>query len=385
MANIPVFLLPGGRGICEEEEDIRQAYLKRLIQPSHRRCLLPTSIHSRPPSGHRSIAAHPPPPLPVPAQPPPPLISLSGFYLSALFIPLSSPFSACRGYSQPINSIPPLLSPLYKISPPSSTSITTCLRQRCGGIYLVDHRQLTANHILGCTNKIISKPDQTGANGSCIQTASAASASDNGILGGDGKLLSRRSSGDAMYLDQTSVTNRVIFGSPDNDPLYLSAEQQNSYQSVILKDLCRSYCHAHYSRSFHVFDEDLPRKLFVKGSARLSSDVILATSTSPLPTISRIRWYLHSMFLLALWARGSFEFATAPLLSQYTVIPRGKLGITFKSTKKFLSQTAYFAASEAAMYSASMVDSATHFCLALLHEMAQLLKTNVPFPDYFDI
>ncbi|CAA0828845.1 Unknown protein, partial [Striga hermonthica] len=72
-------------------------------------------------------------------------------------------------------------------------------------------------------------------------------------------------------------------------------------------------------------------------------------------------WYLRSMCLLALWARGSLEFATAPLLSQYTVITCGKLGITSKSTKKFLSQTASFAASEAAMYSASIVESATHF------------------------
>ncbi|CAA0840370.1 Unknown protein, partial [Striga hermonthica] len=111
-------------------------------------------------------------------------------------------------------------------------------------------------------------------------------------------------------------------------------------------------------------------KLFVKGLARLSSDAILVISTSPLATISLIRWYLRSMCLLALWARGSLEFATAPLLSQYTIITRGKLGITSKSTKKFLSLTASFAASEAAMYSASIVESATHFCLTLLHEMA---------------
>ncbi|GER43961.1 gag-pol polyprotein [Striga asiatica] len=34
----------------------------------------------------------------------------------------------------------------------------------CVGIYLVDHERLTANHVLGCTNKIRSKPDQTDAN-----------------------------------------------------------------------------------------------------------------------------------------------------------------------------------------------------------------------------
>ncbi|GER37383.1 U3 small nucleolar RNA-associated 14-B-like protein [Striga asiatica] len=66
----------------------------------------------------------------VPAQPPPSLISPPAFYLSALFSPPSSPFSACRRHSQPTISIPPLPSPPYKISSLSSTSVTTRLWQQ---------------------------------------------------------------------------------------------------------------------------------------------------------------------------------------------------------------------------------------------------------------
>ena len=60
-------------------------------------------------------------------------------------------------------------------------------------------------------------------------------------------------------------------------------------------------------------------------------------------------------------------------------------GITSMSLKKFLNQTASLAASEAAIYSASMVESAMLDCLTLLQTTAAPLRVNseldVDFPE----
>ncbi|GER33539.1 FAR1-related protein [Striga asiatica] len=82
-----------------------------------------------------------------------------------------------------------------------------------------------------------SKLDQTDANRSKRNFAArhlpaareGACGADSGDVGGDGKLSSRRSSGYTVVNNYScsQVTDRVIFGSPDDDPPYLSAEQQN--------------------------------------------------------------------------------------------------------------------------------------------------------------
>ena len=64
------------------------------------------------------------------------------------------------------------------------------------------------------------------------------------------------------------------------------------------------------------------------------------------------------MCLPLLWLLGSLEFATAPLLSQYIVIDSYALGTTYRSLRKLWSQIASLAASQAATYSTSMVESA---------------------------
>ena len=105
--------------------------------------------------------------------------------------------------------------------------------------------------------------------------------------------------------------------------------------------------------------------LLVKGSTRLSSDAIWLTATSPLFNISRMRWYFLSMCFPLLWLLSSFEFDTAPLLSQLSVIAGHSNGTTSRSIRKFFSHTASLAAFEAAMYSASMVESAMLDCFTL--------------------
>ncbi|KAJ9566994.1 hypothetical protein OSB04_002960 [Centaurea solstitialis] len=77
---------------------------------------------------------------------------------------------------------------------------------------------------------------------------------------------------------------------------------------------------------------------------------------------------------------GSFACATAPELSQNISIGLEILATTLRSDRKFLSQTASFAASDAAMYSASVVESAIVSCFELFHEIAPpfMVKT---YPD----
>ena len=68
------------------------------------------------------------------------------------------------------------------------------------------------------------------------------------------------------------------------------------------------------------------------------------------------------MCLPFLCVLGSFELATAQLLSQYSVIADYTEETTQRSNRKFLSQTDSLVASEAATYSASMVESAMQDC-----------------------
>ena len=61
---------------------------------------------------------------------------------------------------------------------------------------------------------------------------------------------------------------------------------------------------------------------------------------------------------LDLWCdMGSLAWAIAPLLSQYKFTGSNILGTTPSPAMNFLIQTASLAASEAAIYSASIVDS----------------------------
>ncbi|KAJ9561356.1 hypothetical protein OSB04_006516 [Centaurea solstitialis] len=77
---------------------------------------------------------------------------------------------------------------------------------------------------------------------------------------------------------------------------------------------------------------------------------------------------------------GSFACATAPELSQNISIGLEILATTLRSDRKFLSQTASFAASHAAMYSASVVESAIVSCFELFHEIAPPFRVKT-YPD----
>ncbi|GER33285.1 GRF zinc finger containing protein [Striga asiatica] len=83
-----------------------------------------------------------------------------------------------------------------------------------------------------CTNHEFNskrKPMRSGAKGSFRRRVRARAASEYGDIGGDGKFSSIRSFGYTVVNNYScsQVTDRVIFGSPDDDPPYLSAEQQN--------------------------------------------------------------------------------------------------------------------------------------------------------------
>src|SRR6266536_912782 len=72
----------------------------------------------------------------------------------------------------------------------------------------------------------------------------------------------------------------------------------------------------------------------------------------------------------------SFAKAIAPVLSQKIFIGPDALGITPRSDMNSFIQTPSFAASEAAMYSASHVDPATTLCLELHELTAQPFNLN---------
>src|SRR6266516_2086615 len=69
------------------------------------------------------------------------------------------------------------------------------------------------------------------------------------------------------------------------------------------------------------------------------------------------------MCLVLLWNLDSFAKAIAPVLSQKIFIGPDALGMTPRSDMNSFIETPSFAASEAAMYSASHVDPATMLCL----------------------
>jgi hypothetical protein len=104
----------------------------------------------------------------------------------------------------------------------------------------------------------------------------------------------------------------------------------------------------------------------VNGSARFSVEGIFATTVSPYATISLMRWYLPSMCFPLLWFLGSLDCVIAPLLSQNNVMGDYSILITPRFVRNFLSQTTSFAASPAAKYLGSIVESAMHDFLTLL-------------------
>ena len=91
---------------------------------------------------------------------------------------------------------------------------------------------------------------------------------------------------------------------------------------------------------------------------------------------SRMELKRRFMRLILLWNLGSLARAMAPVLSHNRVIGSSALGTTPRSVMNGFIQTPYFAASEAAMYSASHVDPATTLCLQL-HQL-----TAPPFNIY---
>ena len=105
----------------------------------------------------------------------------------------------------------------------------------------------------------------------------------------------------------------------------------------------KPWSYASESHSFYMLIKDPLCQALCKGDAKLSSDAILLTFTSPMYTISRKIWYFLSMCFPLLWLHGSFAFAAAPLLSQYSVIADCTEGTTPISNRKFLSHTASFA------------------------------------------
>ena len=96
----------------------------------------------------------------------------------------------------------------------------------------------------------------------------------------------------------------------------------------------------------------------------------------PLVAQSPVSSDTSSMCFPYLWLRGSLELATVPLLSQYRVMDKFMFGTTSKSCRNFLSQTASFAASQAAMYSTSIAESAMYHCLMLRHTTAPPFRVN---------
>ena len=138
---------------------------------------------------------------------------------------------------------------------------------------------------------------------------------------------------------------------------------------LVLLNICDIMCSHIPSRCP---SNTLVAKAFVNESTRFSVVSILLTTMSPLWTISLYRLFLHSMCFPLLCLLGSLEFATAPLLSQYSVIGSYALGTSCRSIRKLRSQIA----SLAATYSASMVESAVQLCLILLHTIASPPRVN---------
>src|SRR5664279_4851021 len=118
----------------------------------------------------------------------------------------------------------------------------------------------------------------------------------------------------------------------------------------------------------------------VSGSATFASVCILQILISPDSTNCRIRWYLLSICLFFWCHLGSRACAIAPMLSQYTSNGLDAPGTTPTSIRNFLIQTPSFAASEPAIYSASVIESATVSCLELFQLTAPPFTVNT-YPD----
>jgi hypothetical protein len=77
---------------------------------------------------------------------------------------------------------------------------------------------------------------------------------------------------------------------------------------------------------------------------------------------------------------GSFVYAMIPLLLEWRSIGLDTLGTTPNLETKFLIQIAFFATLEEAIYSASIVESATISCLELFQLATSPLRYNVIDP-----
>ena len=105
-------------------------------------------------------------------------------------------------------------------------------------------------------------------------------------------------------------------------------------------------------------------------------DMIFSIEMSHLETIFLTKWNFRSICFPLQWFMGSLALATAPLLSKQSLITLCIFGTTSNSFRNQQSHTASLAASQAATYSISMVESVIQDCLTLLHRMAPLLKVN---------
>ena len=120
---------------------------------------------------------------------------------------------------------------------------------------------------------------------------------------------------------------------------------------------------------------------FVRGSAGFSSDDTLFATRSPSSIRCLMKWYFLSMCLDLPWSLGSLAKATALSLSQKISIGSLIAGTTPRSPMKFFSHIASFAASLAAIYSHSQVESAIVSCLELFQEIAPPFRVKTQ-PDW---
>ena len=118
----------------------------------------------------------------------------------------------------------------------------------------------------------------------------------------------------------------------------------------------------------------------VNGSATSRSICIFQISMSPTCTKSRMELKRLLMCLVLLWNLDSFAKAIAPVLSQKIFIGPDALGMTPRSEMNSFIQTPSFAASEAAMYSASHVDPAMTLCLELHFGVATTFPSHPASP-----
>ena len=127
---------------------------------------------------------------------------------------------------------------------------------------------------------------------------------------------------------------------------------------------------------------------FVKWVAKSPLVIISATISSvlqywifrfPFWTSSRMKWYLMAICVLLLWNWGFLVKHIATWLSSYTV---AGLAVSFcSSAMSLFNQMASCAAEVRETYSASAVDSATHYCFLLL----QLIEAPDSLKRYLEV